>query len=107
MRGLILATTIAFCGCLPGSLRAQQETPPQTVTPVAAQDQIGRYQIIISTIGDQTFLLDTTNGNVWQLVRFPELKTEPMAWQSMLTINSAADYDALAKRYGKTTDAPP
>jgi len=60
-----------------------------TVTSVAAQDQIGRYQIIISTIGDQTFLLDTTNGSVWQLVRFPELKTEPMAWQSMLTINSA------------------
>ena len=78
-----------------------------TVTPVAAQDQIGRYQIIISTIGDQTFLLDTTNGSVWQLVRFPELKTEPMAWQSMLTINSAADYDALAKRYGKATEAPP
>ena len=48
-----------------------------TVTSVAAQDQIGRYLIIISTIGDQTFLLDTTNGSVWQLVRFPELKTEP------------------------------
>lgn len=78
-----------------------------TVTPVTAQEQVGRYQIVISTVRDQTFLLDTVSGSVWQLVRFPEIKDEPRAWQPMTMINSPADYDALVKAHGSTKETPP
>ena len=71
------------------------------------ETQVGRYQIVTSTLSNEIFLLDTVKGAVWQLVRFPELKTNPRGWQPILTVETPAAYEALAKRYGKTSETPP
>jgi predicted membrane-bound dolichyl-phosphate-mannose-protein mannosyltransferase len=80
---------------------------PVAAQSVAAQEQVGRYQIVTSTLSNEIFLLDTAKGAVWQLVQFPELKTKPRGWQPILTVETPAAYEALAKRYGKTSETPP
>jgi|RhiMetdeSRZDD1v2_1073273.scaffolds.fasta_scaffold569610_2 hypothetical protein len=90
--GLVVTLTVAF---------------PVAGQSFAAEEQVGRYQIIISTVGDQTFLLDTAKGAAWRLVQFSELKNSPSGWQPIFTVETPEAYEALAKRYGKTNETPP
>jgi hypothetical protein len=76
---------------------------PECCSPRASRPLSNRYE----HLSNEIFLLDTAKGAVWQLVQFPELKTKPRGWQPILTVETPAAYEALAKRYGKTSETPP
>ena len=67
----------------------------------AQEGEVNRFEIVISVTGDQTFLLNTANGEVWQLIQFPQLQSSPRAWQPVTRIESAADWDMLVKQHGR------
>ena len=56
------------------------------IGPVAAQEQVGRYTIVINPVNAaDVFLLDTAQGRVWQRVQFDNL----YVWQSMFRLDDA------------------
>jgi hypothetical protein len=65
-----------------GIAYAQNTRPPATPTtaPVVSSAS-GRYQIVMSTtIGANTFMLDTQTGKVWQWVTYTDLENDPKVW---------------------------
>jgi hypothetical protein len=38
-------------------------------TPVAAQDQVGRYTVTMQVTGGEMILLDSATGKTWRLIR--------------------------------------
>jgi hypothetical protein len=72
-------------------------TAAQQVKPASAVSEIGRYQIIESQFNSATFLLDTTNGRVWILSRFPNLLLEPSVWEPMERLDTKEQIDAFLK----------
>ena len=53
-----------------------------SATPVAAQEQVGRYTIVMNDV--HIFLLDTAHGSVWQRVKFGEFTV----WQFMYKLDN-------------------
>jgi hypothetical protein len=44
----------------------------------------GRYQLVINPeVRADTFLLDTSTGQVWEKVRYTDMEGEPAVWESM------------------------
>jgi ABC-type sugar transport system substrate-binding protein len=60
--------------------------------PVAAQEQVGRYTIVLSqTNRGDTFLLDTVTGQIWRQVKFGDV----LVWHFMYKLDNVAQTEAL------------
>lgn len=60
--------------------------------------QLGRYQIM--TNARDTFLLDTTTGNVWRLTQYSDFNKDPLAWAPMFRLDKPSDTSPLLSEYG-------
>lgn len=60
--------------------------------------QLGRYQIV--TNARDTFLLDTTSGNVWLLTQYSDFNKDPLAWVPMFRLDKPSDTTPLLSEYG-------
>jgi hypothetical protein len=79
-------------------------------SPDVAEDQTwtppppGRYQIVFSPLmRADTYLLDTTTGQVWRQVTASHVNGEPSVWERMERLegdNGAISYSEFVKRYG-------
>jgi hypothetical protein len=66
-----------------------------------APSQAGRYQITINPgVRADTFLLDTVTGKVWRMTQYNDLNGNPVVWESMDRVDSAADLSRLMNTYG-------
>lgn len=96
MKPWILALILAV-GCI--ALVAQSTRPAPT--PRAA-GQPGRYQIVINPgARADTFLLDTTTGQVWQRTKYTDLEGQPEVWQYQDRVDSQLDLIAWAADHGR------
>jgi hypothetical protein len=49
-------------------------------TPVAAQDQVGRYTVTMQVTGGEMILLDSATGKTWRLIRVVNQEGAPIVW---------------------------
>jgi hypothetical protein len=88
MRTIVTTTAL----CLSVVTAAAQE--PATLL----SRQVGRYQLTGN--GQNTFLFDSSTGNVWVLTQFSDFNRDPSAWVPMFRLNSASDTSPLLSEYG-------
>jgi hypothetical protein len=95
---------VAFCAVAfasPGSAQDINQQAQRDTT------QPGRFVIAFSShVRGDTFLLDTTTGEVWRMAEFSNLKGDPMAWQPMLKVGTPADYEEMVRVYGTKPPEP-
>jgi hypothetical protein len=65
------------------------------VAPIFSQQ---RFQIV--TNANDTFLLDTTTGQVWLLTKYTDYNKDPLAWAPMYRLETPADTGYLVREYG-------
>ena len=66
--------------------------------------QLARFQIV--TNAHDTFLLDTTTGNVWLLTQYTDFNKDPLAWVPMFRLDKPSDTSALLVEYGLKPKQP-
>jgi hypothetical protein len=64
-----------------------------------------RFQIV--TNAHDTFLLDTTTGQVWLLTKYSDFKGDPLAWAPMYRLETPADTGYFVREYGLKSKRPP
>ena len=53
------------------------------------QSEVGRYQIIVGTIGmKQNYMIDTKTGKIWHLVQSTDREGEPTLWSEFYVENN-------------------
>jgi hypothetical protein len=68
----------------------QQEQKFKIVPPPVAR--VGRYQIVFSPhMREDTFLIDTDTGRIWQMTEIADLPGKPSVWEEMTRFNSPRD----------------
>lgn len=80
--------TIGVLCLAAGTADAQDYRPAPTL----------RFQIVTSAA--DTFLLDTTTGQVWLLTKYTDYNKDPLAWAPMYRLETPADTGYLVREYG-------
>ena len=110
MRGCLIAAVVGFAiAAQPATSYAGfwNDEKPQQPAP-----EIGRFAIVTSQFASRPglFLLDTTTGQVWELIHYGDVQFEPDIWTPMDKYETREDMlrylDALNK-VPKSTVQPP
>jgi hypothetical protein len=91
----LLALSICCLGV--GSASVAQDLPRSDLFGL----QPGRYQIVFSPhAARDTFLIDTTNGRVWQLVKSSDVQDDPLVWSEMAKAGPDENFTQTMIRFG-------